>query len=295
MFSDSDSEYDYIVSDDEGDSNIDGDSDNYDKGQLNRLSRRNPRYQYDELETNKQYKERIRYLADEENTIELEKLKARLRKKNSKLEKQLNSLRTKHPRKIGETDIVYNTRIAGEALKKENPDIGFGQCSVCSENFQRKDVIIDAHPLDNNNRGSTHRFHKDCILPSCITHGVKRECPLCRRAINCEQIRIAGKGVKVKKEEKDEKEEKEDEDEDEDEEEELEAGVEEDEDEDKELEAGVEVIMDRPTLQGGKRKRSRSRKNKRSKKLITKKRKGKKKYSKKRKGNKKRRATKRKY
>jgi hypothetical protein len=244
-----DEEYDLRIqqiASEESDSGSDYDSDyvnNYDSDdetygeQLRRLRAQNPQGEFLEGETDEQYEQRIRELAEEEDNGPMENLN----EDNAEQAELIDRLRGENPQNPGESNIAYNTRIAGLALENEKPDIGFGECGICFENFQPNDVIIDAHPLDNNNRGSTHRFHKKCILPVCSNP--KPECPLCRREINCEQIKKAGTGAE---------------------------------------ETG-EVIMNRPRLQGGKRMRSKKRskkgkklitKKRKGKKKYSKKRKG---------------------
>lgn len=89
-----------------------------------------------------------------------------------------------------------NLQSRGEQLATEldeKPDRGYGECSLCLEGFQPGEVVIDAHPEQNNYHGSTHKFHKNCIMPICNNRNPK--CPICRGNINCENIKKAGTGV----------------------------------------------------------------------------------------------------
>jgi uncharacterized protein YjbI with pentapeptide repeats len=91
-----------------------------------------------------------------------------------------------------------NLQSRGEQLASEldeKPDRGYGECSLCLEGFQPGEVVIDVHPEQNNYHGSTHKFHKDCIIPICNNRNPK--CPICRGNINCENIKKAGTGPEV--------------------------------------------------------------------------------------------------
>ena len=79
------------------------------------------------------------------------------------------------------------------SVLEDKPDRGYGECPICLKGFQPDEIVVDVHPEYNNYKGSTHKFHKDCILPIC--NNLKPECPLCRNSINCENIKKAGTGA----------------------------------------------------------------------------------------------------
>jgi hypothetical protein len=94
--------------------------------------------------------------------------------------------------------VTANLQSRGEQLASEldeKPDRGYGECSLCLEGFQPGEVVIDAHPEQNNYLGSTHKFHKKCIMRICNNPDPK--CPICRGNINCEKIKKAGTGPEV--------------------------------------------------------------------------------------------------
>ncbi len=72
--------------------------------------------------------------------------------------------------------------------------MGYGECPICMKALTNKETVVDAHPEDNNYSGSTHKFHKDCLLEICNNMS-RVPCPLCRRKINCDSIKKAGTGA----------------------------------------------------------------------------------------------------
>lgn len=75
---------------------------------------------------------------------------------------------------------------------EDKPDIGYGECPICLQGFQPDEIVVDVHP-DDNEPYDKHRFHKKCILPVCNNR--EPECPICRKAINCENIPEFGEPI----------------------------------------------------------------------------------------------------
>ena len=75
---------------------------------------------------------------------------------------------------------------------EDKPDIGYGECPICLQGFQPDEIVVDVHP-DDNKPYDKHRFHKKCILPVCNNR--EPECPICRKAIDCEYIQEFAKPI----------------------------------------------------------------------------------------------------
>ncbi len=184
-----DEEYDLRIqqiASEESDSGSNYDSDYYDSDyetygeQLRRLRSLNPQGEFLEGETNEQYEQRIRELADEENNEHMENLN----EDNSEQAELIDRLRAENPRNPGESNTAYNTRIAGLALEDEKP-MGYGECPICSEPLTSKKVVVDAHPTENSNY-SRHNCHKECLLKWCRNNP---SCPICRADVDCNSIK----------------------------------------------------------------------------------------------------------
>lgn len=179
------------IANEESDSGSDYDSDyvtNYDSDdetygeQLRRLRAQNPQGEFLEGETDEQYEQRIRELAEEEDNGPMENLN----EDNAEQAELIDGLRAENPRKEGETNLQYQIRIA-ELAEADNKPMGYGECPICFEPLTNKKTVVDAHPSANSNY-SGHNCHKNCLLKLCGKNNLA-SCPLCRADVDCNSIK----------------------------------------------------------------------------------------------------------
>ena len=62
-------------------------------------------------------------------------------------------------------------------MRKQLEDEMDLECPICLEQYQENDIVVHLKC------SSAHRFHKTCLAAFLAKDNSKKECPLCRNAI----------------------------------------------------------------------------------------------------------------
>jgi len=87
-----------------------------------------------------------------------------------------------------------NCATAQALLANNEEESEFGICSICQENLNPNEEVVDAHNTDG--KPSGHIFHKACLENLCNNY--ESNCPVCRASLNCNEISNDSRNIKLK-------------------------------------------------------------------------------------------------